>query len=208
MIKQTNQSHQNSSSNKDILNTTDKNIAEWPAKLHFAYQNDLIYYIDNINEHECLCILICFKKKIFKFIYDQQHYDRFHHIYNWIFSSLFLCHLIRQLKTYILYCSECKINQTKCHSSYSSLQSIMMFSILFYTITMNFILTLSSNHKDLNNILIVTDKFMKQMLLLTDKSIYIAANWANVLLLDLIEHDWSIFHQIISDQDQKFLFFF
>ena len=208
MIKQMNWSCWNSLNNEDVLNAVNKNIAEWSAELCFVYWNNLIYYIDNINEYECLCILACFEKEIFELIHDWQHHDEFHHTYNWIFSLLFLWHLIRQLKTYILHCSECKINQIKHHSLYSSLQFIMMSLILFHTITMNFILTLSLNHKDLNSILTVIDKFTKQVFLLTNKSIYTAADWTNVLLLNFIEHDWSISHQIISDQDWKFLFFF
>ena len=208
MIKWINQSCWNLLSNKDALNAADKDIAKWSAELHFTYWNDLIYYIDNVDGCEHLCISICFEKEIFELIHDWQHHDKFHHIYNQIFSLLFLQHLIRWLKTYILHCSECKINQTKHHSSYDFLQSIMMSLISFHTITMNFILTLSPNHKDLNSILTVTDKFTKQMFLLTDRFIYITADWINVLLLDFIEHDWGIFCQIISDWDWKFLFFF
>ena len=188
----------------------DEDVTEWLSELHFTYQNSLIYYIDNLDEHECLCLSVCFKKKIFELAHNQQHHEGFHCTYDQIFSSLFLQHLIKQLKMYILHCLKCKINQTKHYSPYSFLQPITTFSIFFHTIIMNFILILSSSLSlyQYNNILTVTDKFTKQMLLLSDRSIYTAADWINILLSDLIEHDWSISHQIISDQDQKFLLFF
>ena len=46
------------------------------------------------------------------------------------------------------------------------------------------------------------------MLLLFSKSIYTVINWINILLFDLIKHDWEILCQIISDCDQKFLLSF
>ena len=143
-------------------------------------------------------------------IHDWQHHEKFHCIYDQIFSSLFLQHFIKQLKTYILHCLKCKINQTKHYNSYSFLQLITTFLILFYTIIMNFILILLLNFflYQYNNIFTVINKFTKQILLLSNRSIYTAADWINVLLLDFIEHDWSIFHQIINNWDQKFLSFF
>ena len=48
----------------------DEDAIKWLSELHFAYWNDLIYYIDNLNKHKCLCLSVCFKKKIFELIYD------------------------------------------------------------------------------------------------------------------------------------------
>ena len=150
---------------------------------------------------------MCFEKEIFKFIYNHQHHDEFHHIYNCIAVSLFLYHLIKHLKMYILHCSECQLNQMKQHTFYELLQSIITSSILFYIIIMNFVLILliSLSLYEYNNLFTVTDKFIKWVLLLFSKFIYITANWVNVLLSDLIKHNWRILHQIISDWDQKFL---
>ena len=72
---------------------------------------------------------------------------------------------------------------------------------------MNFVLTLLSSNS-LNNLLTVSDKFTKWVLLLSKKSIYSVTDWANVLLLSLIDHDWDISYQIISDYNHKFLSFF
>ena len=96
------------------------------------------------------------------------------------------------------------------HASYELLNSISISSILFHTIIMNFILILSLSFflYQYNNILTVTDKFTKWVLLLFDKFIYTAIQWTNVLLLDLIDHDWDISQQIISDYDKKILLSF
>lgn len=190
MIRSLRESHQNE---KNTLNEINKDTVKRFSELHFTYWNDLIYYIDNIDEHEWLCILLRFKKEIFELTHDQQHHSEFHRIYDQILISLFIKKLIQHLKTYILHCFKCKLNQTQWHTSYDLLHLISILSISFHIIIMNFILTLSSSN-DLNNILIITDKFIKQVLLLSDKSIYSAVDWTNVLLLNLIDYDWSILH--------------
>ena len=177
--------------------------------MRFAYWNGLIYYVDDVDEWECLCILVCFEKKIFELIYNHQHHDEFHRIYDCITVLLFLCHLICQLKTYITHCLKCQLNQTKQYTPYGSLHLIMMSSISFYIIIMNFILILSlTSSYQYDNILTVTDKFIKHILLLSGQFIYIIVKWANILLSGLIDHDWGILHQIINDCDQKFLLSF
>ena len=144
------------------LSTINKDLLKWSAELHFAYWNDLIYYIDDVNEYECLCISACLEKKIFELTHDQQHHSEFHCTYDWIFSSLFLWHLIRQLKRYIFYCSEYQVNQMKHYSLYGLLQFILMLSISFHIIIMNFVLALLlTDSEQFNNFLIVTDKFTK-----------------------------------------------
>ena len=195
MIRSSNQSCQNqlnwavSVCNNNILNAVNEDITEWSAKLYFIYWNDLIYYINNIDEHEYLCIWVCFEKKLFKLIYDQQHQNEFHCTYNQIFSPLFLHYLIKQLKKYIFHCSECKLNQTMQHKLYDSFQLISMLSISFYIIIINFILTLSLDNQNLNNLLTVINKFIKQVLLLSNRFIYTVVQWTNVFLLNFISHN-------------------
>ena len=171
LIKLTNHSWWNQYNNNE-------NTVKRSADLQFMYHNDLIYYIDDVDDWECLCILVHFKKEIFKLIHNCQHHDEFHHTYDHIAVSLFLHHLIRHLKTYILHCSECQLNQMKQYVSYGLLQSIITSSISFHTIIMNFVLTLSvsSSLYKYDNLLTVTDKFTKWVLLLLSKSIYTTVN--------------------------------
>lgn len=71
---------------------------------------------------------------------------------------------------------------------------------------MDFVLALPpATSEGYDNLLTVTDKFTKQVLLLPGQSTYSAADWANTLLPGLIGHDWDISRQIISDRDWKFL---
>ena len=191
------------------LGTVNEDLLKQSAELHFTYWNDLIYYVNNIDGCKHLCISVCLKKKIFELAHNQQHHSGFHCTYDQIFSSLFLQHFIRWLKRYIFHCSECQVNQMKHHSLYGLLQPILMFSISFHIIIMNFVLVLlSADSEWFNNLFTVTDKFMKWILLLSSKSIYTAVNWVNVLLSGLINHDWGILHQIINDQNQKFFLSF
>ena len=138
-------------------------MAKWSAELCFVYWNDLIYYIDNVNNHEHLCISICFKKKIFKLLYDQQHYSEFYRIYDCILIFLFLHCFIKCLKIYIQHCLKCQLNQIKWHLLYDSLNLISILVILFYTIIMNFVLILliSLFLYEYDNLFTVTNKFIK-----------------------------------------------
>ena len=92
------------------LNTANEDIVKWLTKLCFTYQNSLIYYINNVNSCECLYISICFKKKIFKLIYDQQHHSEFHRTYDCILTFLFLHCFIKCSKIYIQHCLKCQLN--------------------------------------------------------------------------------------------------
>lgn len=49
----------------DVQNTvSNKSYMKLLFKICFTYYNDLIYYIDNINDQEHLCILLTLKKDI------------------------------------------------------------------------------------------------------------------------------------------------
>ncbi len=85
-----------------------------------------------------------------------------------------------------------------------------MSLISFHIITITFILALleTRNSYQYKNILFITDKFMKCVFFSLSCSNYTAADWANIFLADVTEHNWGISHQIISDWDFKFLLFF
>ncbi len=183
----------------------DEDPADKPPGLRFSYRNRLIYYTDDIDGRERLCIPSALEKEIFELAHDKQHHSGFHRTYDRITASLFIRHLTKRLKAYILHCPECQLNQTTRHTPYGSLHSISTPSIPFHTITMDFILALPPTKEGLDNLLTVTDKFTKRVLLLPGKTTYSAVDWANVLLPGLVGHDWGIPRQIISDRDRKFL---
>src|SRR5204862_8229555 len=84
-------------------------------------------------------------------------------------NELFIYKIIKQLKQYIDHCSDCQINHSKQHHFYESLQSILFSFISFHIITMNFILRLSKDK--FNTLIIIVNKFIKHVTLISDKLI-------------------------------------
>ena len=110
------------------------------------------------------------KKKIFKQTHDVTYHDEFIRIYDRFCHFIYCRRLIKHLKIYIIYCSNCQRNQTKRHSIYEKLNSIVTFAILFHIIIMNFIMILSFN-RDKNVLFIIICKFIKRIFFLFDHDI-------------------------------------
>ena len=176
--------------------------------IRFTYRDDLIYFkIDD--EQERLYIFASMKQKIFKLAHDNASHDDFHRIYDRIANSVYIRQLIKRLRQYIAHCLDCQINQTRQHTSYDSLQSMLTSTIFFHTIIIDFVVALSLvSSKNLNSILSVTNKFFKRVLIISDKDTHSAMNWVNILITELLSHDWGISRSIISDRDSKFMFDF
>ena len=111
--------------------------------------------------------------------------------------------LKKWLWRYIVHCPKCQLNQIKQHLSNKLLKPIKTFRISFYTIIIDFILTLLLLKEEYNCALSITCKFSKQVTILTEKDTYSVTQWVNVLLLSLT--DWEISAAMISNHDSKFL---
>ncbi len=156
-----------------------KNVEERDEQLvdiKFKHRNELLYYINSNDEREKLCILIAMKKKIFQMTHDNHHHVNFHQSYDHISRFLYIKHLSKRLKTYIAQCSECNLNQMKHHRLYESLQLIISSLISHHIIIMNFIVMLLVTKNDLNSLLMITCKFLKRILLLSEKTINTVKN--------------------------------
>jgi transposase InsO family protein len=70
---------------------------------------------------------------------------------------------------------------------------------------MNFVLSLSKIKDEINCVLSIIDKFTKRIMLISEKFIYKAEDWAIHLLKETQRRDWDISKVIISDKDKKFL---
>ena len=173
--------------------------------LQFRLRNDLIYYVEFVNEREQLCIFRSMTKEVFELTHDRQSHVKYHRIYANLASSIYIRKMSSRLQKYIQHCSQCQLNSTKRHSSYEFLRSITSSIISFHTISMNFILALSIISEEYDTLLTITDKFSKRVLLISDKETFDASNWANIVLIALMSHDWSISRAIISDRDSKFM---
>lgn len=80
--------------------------------LRFVYRQGLIYYISGDGK-ERLCIPEAIEQDIFQIAYDQTHHGGFHRTYDRIAPSVYIRQLSKRLRTYIAYCPECQLNQTK-----------------------------------------------------------------------------------------------
>lgn len=84
------------------------------------------------------------------------------------------------------------------------MQSILMSSQSFYILIINFILILLTSSEDYNTILLITDKFSKTVIFISDWKTMTAENWAIELLNHLILLNWDLLWIILSDRDCKF----
>ena len=164
------------------LNRTNRKLG-----LRFKLRNRLLYYTNFNNGRERLCIPNSLEKEIFKLAHDRQHHSGFHRTYERIVASLYLRHLLKNLRTYIDHCPDCKLNQTKRHLPYGSLVPIDRPRIPFYTIAMDFVVALPITTDNLDALLTVTDKFSKRLYLIPSKSTYTTADWADKLLATLVQ---------------------
>ena len=175
--------------------------------LRFRYRDELIYYVSELDDdRERLCIPKQLVGEIFALAHDRLEHADFHKTYDRIVTSFFIKKLTRKLQTYVAHCSQCQIHRTVKHFSYDSLRLIQSLSILFHTMTMDFILALSVTIVDEYDVMLtVICKFIKRVLLMSDKSTWIAEQWINAFLLAVLSHDWSVPRAIISDRDKKFM---
>ena len=154
-----------------VNNNDDENA----AKLFFYWkENDLIFRANHdIESHDYefhkLYISYSIIQKIFKIVHDDSH-SKYARCYEIISSNYYIRGLIRYLRNYFKHCSKCQIFQTKKYKFYDLFQSILTSSISFYIIIINFVLTLLLSAKDWNYLMSIICKFIKRILLISDKS--------------------------------------
>ena len=148
----------------------------------FYRQNELIFCFDDctIDEHAFesrrLCISQSLIVEIFNIIYEiVNEYSKFDKYYKRISLFYFIKKLTQQLRNYFYHCSNCQINQTKKHRFYELMQFILTSSIFFYTFIIDFILTLSKSHVQLNFAMSIICKFFKRITCILDKTIWFVA---------------------------------
>ena len=142
---------------------------DFKTKIQFKHRNDLIYYIIE-NDRKRLCVFNFMKQKIFIMIHDFIHHDDFHRIYDKIASSIYIRHLFKHFRIYIAHYSNCQFNQIKRYFIYDELTPMIISAISFHIITINFIITLSKIKKEYNMLLTIICKFIKRILLISNKN--------------------------------------
>ena len=175
------------------------------ASIRFSLRDDLIYYTNRDDRRKRLYVPNKLETNIFELTYNRQYYYGFYRSYNRIIRSIYLRYLTKYLRSYIEYYSKYELNQTKRHRLYSALNPINTPSIPFYTITIDFIVTLPTTIEGYDSLLIITDKALKRVLLLPGKTTYTAVDQVNVVLPALIGYRQGIPVAIISNRDAKFI---
>ena len=190
-----------------ILNVDDENV----AKLFFCKRkNDLIFRSNNfiiddhVYEFRRFCIFHLVVSNILRLTHDDEHAN-YVKCFEEMFASYYIRDLSRYLRDYLKHCSKCQMYQIKRHASYVSLQFILISSISFHTIIIDFILTLFVSRDELNITMFVICKFTKRFTLVVDKKIWFIVEWEIALIDRLNIVDWDISKIIISNRDRKFL---
>ena len=137
--------------------------------------------------------------------HDEIDYFNYAKCYEQIAFFWYIRDLSRYLRDYLQHCSQCKTYQTKKHVSYEFFQFILIFSMSFYTITLNFILILSKTSKKFDTIMSMFCKYSKKIIIVFDKSTWTISQWKKILLNKLNIVDWKISKIIIFDKNRKFL---
>ncbi len=143
-------------------------------EIQFTLNDELIYFI-NYAQRKRLCLSKNFEKEIFEQTYNNNYHASFSRTYETITTNFYFRKLIKQLKRYIAYCRQYNMCQIKRHQSYNSLNSIISFLVLFYIVSFDFILALSSM-QNIDFAMFVICKFLKKIIILLEKTIYIAKN--------------------------------
>lgn len=179
--------------------------------IDFQLIDDLIYHIHENNDYDIdesrLCISKNCQKEIFKIAHDDNAHVDHHRVYRRLIEIVYMFDMSRKLCLYLRHCLACQLNQIKRHNSYEKLTSIFTSTLSFHIIAMNYILTLFEM-KDLDVMLIMTNKVTRQLQLSVDKFIWSASQWVEQIVDRLQIIDWDVSKAIIFDRDRKFTFEF
>ena len=140
--------------------------------MRFKLKNELFYYTNFNDKKEKLYIFNIFKKEIFEFAHNRQHYKKIYQTYDRIINFIYFKYLSKHLRIYINYYFEYKLNQIKRHKFYKNIILINKPGILFHIIIINFIIIFSIIVDGCDCFFIITNKFSKRTLIFFNKIIY------------------------------------
>lgn len=138
-------------------------------------EDDLLYHVDRITGVYQLCIPPAVATDIIAIAHGEGH-PGFAHCREIVSRSWFIKGLTRLLRVYIQQCPNCLALQTRRHLPYRSLQPIQSPPVLFFTLTLDFILALSLSPKGYNALMSVTCKFSKRITLVPGKDTWSVAD--------------------------------
>ena len=156
---------------KKIITNLQVNIKKKiSASLFYKLNNNLLYSIE-YNNRKCLYISDILIENIFKMTHDKMRYCEFDKAFE-CFHKLTINKTNYQLQAYINEYLNYNKNQICCHKFYNDFQLILSLLISFHTLVIDFILTLLIFEEDYNVMLIITNKFIKKVQLISRKNIF------------------------------------
>lgn len=179
--------------------------------LPFCLDDSLIFRTEGYTssdhgfEPRRLCIPQSMIKEILHANHDAQSHLGFARCYERVASTYYIRCLSNALKVYLKHCPTCQVSQTRRHQPYGNLQPILSPPIPFHSVTLDFILALPPSHSGMDNLMTVTCKFSKRVILIPGRSTWSASQWAAALLQRLQVAEWGLPKVIITDRDRKFL---
>ena len=185
----------------------DRQASNRRTDIDFQLIDELIYHIHESNDYEFeqskLCIFEICQQNVFKIAHNDNFHVEHHRVYRRLMKTVYMSTMSRKLRMYLRHCFECQFNQIKRHNSYDELMLIFTSSLFFYTITMNFVLTLSLK-QSMNTLLNLTNKISRQLQIIDDRADWFVAQWINVVVDKLLLMNWDISKIIIFDRNKKF----
>ena len=172
--------------------------------IDFIFKEDRLYYVSS-KKIPRLCISWSMEKNVFQIVHDQNHHCGFHRAYVRAIGAVYIRHLATRFRRYIRYCKQCLERQTTKHAPYEQLASIKTMTLLFHTVTIDFIVALPSFESGMNVVFTTTDKYFKRITMLSGMTIWSASQWAASWLESFQKKGWSLPRTILSDRDKKFV---
>ncbi len=167
-------------------------------------KSQLLFHINRLINVYRLCIPLSVTPDILAVAYGKSHLG-FSHCYEIITRFWFIHGLTKLLSTFICHYPQCLAFQIRRHTPYGSLQLIESPPVLFFSLTLDFVLAFPLSKVEYNTMISVTCKFSKRVTLIEGIDTWLAEQWAHVFLnrLDLI--DWGLPGELITDRNPKFL---
>ena len=135
--------------------------------------NKLIFHLYRSTGIRHLCISPSMAPE-FRSIAHGEGHPSFSHCHEIISQSWFVQELTKLLRSFIRHGPQCFSLQMRRHAPYGSLQPIQLPPVLFFTLTLDYILALPVSKEGYNTLMSVTCKFSKRVTLITGKDTFTA----------------------------------
>ena len=183
-----------------VITMQSKVLKYWKNIDDVVHYNSKIYILQN----SALC------NAVISQFYDDVFADHFrksktaelmHQFYDWSDA-------VQNVQCYCHNCVECQKVKSAHHKSYRLLNSLSVLTVLWHTVTMNFItdLSLSSIYRSTiwDSILVVINKLIKITHYISVQKTMSVTDFIEVFIRDIIKH-YSVSEVLVTDRDKLFM---